>query len=127
MTITPRKATKRMGPRERARLQWTVVAIVCLLLFFIVFKPWYDTLRNTRDFQTCQTNVLKISRAISTYIKDWDDTLPPAHAWMSSAGGFMSSTSGTGFDVRNYFICQLDTSGNPSRHASTELTSVSSR
>ena len=119
----PRKATWRMGVRERMRLQWVVVAFICVLLYFVVFRPAYIYIVERRDFQTCQSNVRQIAQAIAIYRGDYDDTLPLASNWMDSVQGFTTATSGTGRTVEDIFRCPLDKSGAPSSYAYNDLLS----
>lgn len=102
-----RRATLRLGARERYWLQWGVVALICAMLA-IVLKPMLDHLIQVREFQSCQTNVYKISKAVAMYCQEWDDSLPQAANWSDVALGFMDSTSGTGFKVEKYMKCPLD-------------------
>lgn len=117
-TQTPRvrKATRRMGARELMRIQWVVVTLICVLLFF-AFRPYFTGLIERRDFITCQDNVRKISRGITTYASDYDGTLPLAANWMDKSLGFMKATSGTGFKDDDVFRCPHDKSGAPSSYA----------
>ena len=111
-----RKATWRMGARQRERLQWAVVAAICGLLVF-AFRPTYLHVVQTRDFQTCQSNVLQISRGISLYSDDADGALPLGSSWSDSAQGWLATRSGTGFKVQDIFRCPRDKSGKPSSYA----------
>src|SRR5690348_4276383 len=120
---TARKATWRIGGRERMRLQWLAVAIISLLLFFFVILPYLLSMIQTRDYQTCQTNVLKIARGITTYSTDYDDTLPPAASWMINVEGAIAPTSGTGFAIEHYFKCPQDKSGAQCSYAYNDLLS----
>lgn len=117
----PRRATWRMGARERLRLQGVFVVLICILLFFVVFRPWIRGVIDRRDLQTCQTNVLKIARAITTYSQDYDGTLPNGESWTVAARGSMAATSGTGFRIETYFHCPLDKSGQPASYAYNDL------
>lgn len=118
-----RRATWRIGARERARLQALVVGIVCLLLFFFVFRPFIGNVIERRDFQVCQTNMRQIAHAVRMYSGDWDDTLPAAAVWMDAARGFMNPTSGTGFSLERYFHCPRDRSGSASSYLYNDLLS----
>lgn len=116
----PRKATWRLGTRERMRLQTGVIVLICVLLA-IALRPHLLGLIQTRDFVTCQTNVLKIGRAVQMYMQEWDDTLPVAGAWMDATEGNLAPTSGTGFEVATYFHCPRDRRESPSSYAYNEL------
>jgi hypothetical protein len=111
-----RKATWRMGARQRERLQWVVVGIICILLVF-AFRPTYEHIIQTRDFQTCQSNVLQISRGISLYSDDADGALPLGDSWADSVQGYLEPRSGTGFKVQDIFHCPRDKSDKPSSYA----------
>jgi hypothetical protein len=117
------KTSWRMNARDRARLQWLVVAIIAILFFFIVLKPWITSLEGRRNFQSCQTNMLKMARAVNTYANDWDGAFPPAETWMANLAGQMTATSGTGFDVLYYFHCPEDHSGSKFSYAYNDLMS----
>jgi len=116
----PRKATWRMGVRERMRIQAVVIGLICILLFF-AFRPYFIMLVQRRDFQTCQSNVLAIARAITTYSSDYDGTLPTGAGWMDAALGNMTARSNTGFRKEDYFHCPLDKAGSPSSYAYNDL------
>jgi hypothetical protein len=116
----PRKATWRMGARQRERLQWIVVGIICVLLVF-AFRPTYIHIVETRDFQTCQSNILQISRGISLYSDDADGALPVGSSWADSVQGYLAARSGTGFKVQDIFHCPKDKSGKPSSYAWNKL------
>jgi len=109
-----------MGVRERMRIQYTLVAIICVLLFF-AFRPYYIILVERRDFQTCQSNVLAIARAITTYSSDYDGTLPNGSGWMEAALGNMTARSNTGFQKEDLFQCPRDKSGSPSSYLYNDL------
>ncbi|HXG23894.1 MAG TPA: hypothetical protein VNJ09_05010, partial [Chthonomonadales bacterium] len=117
-----RRATWRLGARERVRLQTLVIGVIVLLLI-LVFRPIVLLMIQIRDLQTCQTNVHKISRAITQYREDWDDVLPLAETWMNTAGAFVVGTSGTGFSAETHFHCPRDKSGSPSSYAYNDLLS----
>lgn len=117
-----RRATWRLGARERVRLQTLVIGVIVLLLI-LVFRPIVLLMIQIRDLQTCQTNVHKISRAITQYREDWDDVLPLAETWMHTAGAFVVGTSGTGFSAEKHFHCPRDKSGSPSSYAYNDLLS----
>ena len=106
----PKKATWRLGPKQRERLQWTVVAIICILLFF-AFKPYYNHIVDTRENQICQSNALKIAGAVRRYMEDFDGVLPLGPSWMDGTEGYIAATSGTGFQLKEFFRCPLDNSG----------------
>src|SRR5437660_11856684 len=104
----------------RSRLQWVVVAIICILLAFAIY-PQFVHLRETRDLQGCETNLRKISHALVMYTRDWDDALPPGETWMTNISGNLASTSGTGFSVDTYFHCPKDHSGSKSSYCYNDL------
>jgi hypothetical protein len=106
----PRRATWRMGARERMRLQGVFIAIICILLFF-AFKPYFVQLGERKQLQLCETNMRKIAHGMAMYQDDWDGAFPQASAWMNSIGGLVSSTSGTGRQTSDIFHCPLDHSG----------------
>jgi hypothetical protein len=115
------KTSWRMTARTRERLQAAVVAIVCLLVFFIVLRPWINNLGSRRDFQICQTSIQKMSKAIKLYSDDWEGAFPPADNWMTNIAGYMTATSGTGFDVMYYFHCPSDNSGSKASYSYNDL------
>lgn len=102
-----RRSTLRLGARELRRIQQIVVGAVCLLLF-VVLRPFYIGLVETRDFQVCQSNLLRIGKAIRLYTDDWDSTLPVASNWMDAALSSMAAATGSGFRVEAYFRCPRD-------------------
>jgi len=110
-----RRATLRLGARELRRLQQIVAAVVCLLLY-IVLRPYFIGLVETRDFQTCQSNLLRIGKAIRLYTDDWDATLPVASNWMDATITSMAASTGSGFKVESYFRCPRDHSGGVSSY-----------
>ena len=112
----PKKATWRLGPRQRDQLQWTVVTIICILLFF-AFRPYYYYIVDTREYQICQSNALKISGAVRRYMEDFDGALPLGPSWMDGTEGYLAATSGTGFAVKEIFHCPLDNAGKESSYA----------
>lgn len=116
----PKKATWRMGVRERMRIQAVVIGLICILLFF-AFRPYFIQLVDRRDFQTCQSNVLAIARAITTYSSDYDGTLPNGSNWMEAALGNMTARSNTGFGKEDFFHCPRDKSGSPSSYVYNDL------
>ena len=118
-----RKATRRLGARERARLQWISVLVICVLLWFVVLLPWIGSLRENRYFQTCQTNLQKIATGLKLYGEDWDTTLPPGPVWTTGALGNMGATSNTGFDVMKYLKCPKDDSTSETRYLYNDLLS----
>ena len=109
-TPPPRKATWRMGQRQRERLQWGVVSVICILLF-MALRPYYFFIVETRDFQTCQSNVLKISSSIRRYAEDYEGTMPLGNQWMDTTNGYLAATSGTGFKSTDSYHCPRDKSG----------------
>jgi len=106
-----RRATWRLGTRERIRLQWFLVGIIIFLLIALVGRPYVLGVIQTRDFQVCQAHARKIAHGIKMYSGDWDETLPVAERWMDNTRGYMESTSGTGFGLEQYFLCPRDRSG----------------
>jgi hypothetical protein len=111
-----------MGARERTRIQWVVVAAICLLLF-AALRPYFIHIVEVRDFQTCQTSIRKMSLAIKTYMADFDDTLPVSSNWTEAVLGSMTPTSGTGFKLTEYLHCPRDKSGGKSSYAFNSLLS----
>jgi hypothetical protein len=118
----PKKATWRMAARQRERLQWFVVGIICLLLFF-AFRPVVLHMIDVRNFQTCQSNMLKIAGAIGRYEQDWDGGLPVGSNWTDSLQFYVAATSGTGFKDDAAFQCPLDNSHSGSSYAFNALLS----
>jgi hypothetical protein len=117
---TTKRASLRLGAKERIRLQNCSIALIVAVMAFALY-PYILSLRSTRDFQTCQTNVQKIAKAISMYSGMYDDTLPLASTWMDAARGNMTSTTGSGFTVNRYFQCPIDSSGAPSSYTYNQL------
>ena len=115
-----RRATWRMDARMRFRLQWVVIGVICILLF-VVLKPSFDHLRETRDLQVCETHMRKISQALTMYMADWDGALPPGGSWTYNVQGNIASMSNTGFAASTYFHCPLDQSGSPSSYIYNDL------
>ena len=111
-----KKATWRMGARQRERLQWSVVGVIVVLLI-IAFRPYYLHIVETREFQTCQSNALKIAGSVRRYMEDYDGTLPLGPNWMTSTQGYIATTSGTGFAIKDIFHCPLDDSKGESSYA----------
>ena len=111
-----KKATLRIGARERVRLQAALVVIICIMLWVVVFRPWIQGLVGNREFQNCQTNAHKIARALTMYQGDWDDAYPPGPSWMTAILGNMAATSGTGFDLQKYLKCPVDRSSGASSY-----------
>ncbi len=109
-----------MGARERMRIQSVVIGLICILLFF-AFRPYFIQLVERRDFQTCQSNLLSISRALTTYSSDYDGTLPNASGWTDAAMGYMTARSNTGFGKEDIFHCPRDKSGAPSSYVYNDL------
>jgi hypothetical protein len=101
-------------------MQWAVIVLICVLLFFAL-KPTFINLRETRDLQVCENNVRKISHALTMYMADWDGTLPQGNTWMVNAQANLTATSNTGFSVSTYFHCPLDKSGSPSSYCYNDL------
>ena len=112
----PRKATWRIGARQRERLQWALVAIICAILVFALM-PYYNHIIVIRDYQTCQSNMLKIAHGLSLYSADYDDGLPIGDSWMTAVKGYMAAHSGTGFSVESIFKCPEDKSQSDSSYA----------
>ena len=119
--VQAKKATLRLGNRERARLQAVLVVIICIMLWVIVFRPWLGSLIENREFQNCQVNAQKIARALTMYQGDWDDSFPPGDIWNTAILGNMAATSGTGFDLEKYLKCPLDKTGSASSYAYNDL------
>src|SRR5579862_3798069 len=71
---TRRRITRHWDARQLMLARRATVALLLLILFFI-FHPVYVYVRDHRDFETCQDNVQKIWRGISTYADDYDGTL----------------------------------------------------
>lgn len=109
-----------MGVRERMRIQAIVIGLICILLFF-AFRPYFVQLVQRRDFQTCQSNVLAIARAITTYSSDYDGTLPNGSGWMEAALANMTARSNTGFKKEDFFHCPLDKTGSASSYIYNDL------
>jgi hypothetical protein len=120
--LKPKKATWRMGARERTHIQWVVVAAICLLLF-VMLRPTFVHMAEVRDFQTCQTHMRKIALAVKTYAADYDDTLPLSSNWTEAVLGSMTPTSGTGFKLADELHCPRDKSGGKSSYAYNSLLS----
>jgi hypothetical protein len=116
-----KKATIRLGARERGRLQAVLVVVICILLWFIVFRPWLQSLIGHRELQNCQVNAQKIARALTMYQGDWDDAYPPGSIWTTAILGNMAATSNTGFDLERYLRCPLDKSGTPSSYLYNDI------
>jgi hypothetical protein len=105
-----------MGARQRERLQWGVVGVICVLLF-LAFRPYYYYIVETRDFQTCQSNMLQIAGALGRYKSDWDDTLPQGATWTDTITPYLSPRSGTGFKAEDILRCPTDKTGAASSYA----------
>lgn len=101
-------------------MQTAVIALIVILLA-IALRPYVVSLIETRDFQTCQSNVRAIARGMTMYTQEWDDCLPPAATWMDAAEGNLAPVSGTGFKTADYFRCPRDKSGAPSSFAYNSL------
>lgn len=126
---TRRKATLRLGARERSRLQTGLVIIICAMLF-VAMRPVIGNLVNVREFQSCQTNVRTIAQALQLYSQEWDDSLPPAATWTDAALGYMAPRSGTGFKAEDYLHCPTDPTDAPCSYTYNSLVeglSVTSR
>lgn len=121
--ITTGKATRRLSQQDLRKLQNAAVVVICLLLFFIVFRPYFLGLRDNRDFQTCQSNVYRIARALNNYSQDWDGAFPPSSIWMTSARANFPLPSNAGFNIDHFFHCPLDKTGSPSSYAYNALMS----
>lgn len=106
----PRRATWRLGARERLRLQGVFIAIICLLLF-VAFRPYFVELGERKQLQLCESNLRKIAHGLAMYQDDWDGAFPQASSWMNSIGGLVQGTSGTGRQASDVFRCPLDHSG----------------
>ncbi len=119
--VQVKKATLRLGSRERFRLQAVLVVAICIMLWVIVFRPWLNSLIENREFQNCQVNEHKIARALTMYHGDWDDSYPPGGNWTTAILGNMAATSGTGFDLEKYLKCPLDKTGSASSYAYNDL------
>ena len=119
--VQPKKATLRLGNRERARLQAVLVVIICIMLWVIVFRPWIGSMVANREFQNCQTNAHKIARALTMYQGDWDDAYPLGSNWTTAILGNMAATSNTGFDLQRYLKCPLDKSATPSSYLYNDI------
>lgn len=122
-SVTPeRRATWRMGARQRERLQWTVVGIICVLLV-VALRPYYLHIVEVRNSQICQTNIRTILRGVELYYSDYDDALPIGDSWSSSLQGYLAVQSGTGSKLSSLFHCPKDESGSPSSYAMNDLLS----
>lgn len=119
--VQAKKATLRLGNRERARLQAVLVVIICIMLWVIVFRPWLQSLIGNREFQNCQVNAQKIARALTMYQGDWDDAYPPGDRWTTAILGNMAATSGTGFELERYLKCPKDKTGGASSYSYNDL------
>jgi len=106
-TPPQRRATLRLGTRERVRLQ-ALVIIVILVLLAVALRPLMQHLIQVRDFQVCQTNVRKIAQALAIYSQEWDDTYPAASSWLDAVRGRLTPTTGTGFGPEHYLRCPRD-------------------
>lgn len=115
-----RRATLRLGARERVRLQAAVIGGIILLLA-AALRPILANLVETRDFQTCQTNVRKIAQALTIYSQEWDDAYPSSRSWLDAVRGRMSATTGTGFNADHYLRCPKDSSNGASSYAYNAL------
>ncbi len=116
----PRRATWRIGARERNRLQILAIAII-LFLLFLAFRPYFLTMAETRDLQVCEDHARKIARGLAMYADMWDGAYPPASTWMTCIEQNVQPTSGTGFKRETYFKCPKDHSDAPSSYVYNDL------
>lgn len=119
----PRRATRRLDARQLYFIQRGAIILICIIFYFVVFRPAYTYVVSHRDFTTCQDNLRKVSRGIATYASDFDDTLPLGQNWMDATAGFTGTRSGTGQTTSEIFHCPLDTSGAPTSYAYNDLLS----
>jgi hypothetical protein len=110
-----RRATLRLGTRERVRLQ-TAVIIIIIGLLAVALRPLFVRLIEVRDFQTCQTNVRKMAQALGVYAQEWDDTYPLADVWLDAVRGRMAAVN-----PDRYLKCPKDQSSSPSSYVYNEL------
>ncbi|MBM3494372.1 MAG: hypothetical protein FJX72_08640 [Armatimonadetes bacterium] len=110
-----KRATLRLGNRERVRLQAAVIAVI-LALLAVALRPLFVRLIEVRDLQTCQTNVRKIAQALGIYAQEWDDTYPSAPIWLDAVRGRMAAVN-----ADRYLKCPRDHSAAPSSYAYNEL------
>src|SRR5258708_37647201 len=115
-----RRATWRLDARMRFRLQWLVIVIICVLLFFAL-RPTFINLQETRNLQFCENNMRKISHALTMYTGDWDGALPQGNTWMNNVQGYLAATSNTGFSASTYLHCPLDKSGSATSYCYNDL------
>lgn len=115
-----RRATLRLGTRERVRLQ-TAVIVLILLLLGAALRPLLLHLIQVRDFQVCQTNVRKIAQSLAIYGQEWDDTYPPSSSWTEAVLGRLTPTTGTGYSADYYLHCPRDKSGSASSYVYNDL------
>jgi hypothetical protein len=88
----PRRATLRLGARERVRLQTAVIVLIVGLLA-VALRPLFVRLIEVRDLQSCQTNVRKMAQALGIYAQEWDDTYPLADVWLDAVRGRMAAVN----------------------------------
>ncbi len=110
-----RRATLRLGTRERVRLQTAVIAIIVALLA-VALRPIFIRLVEVRDFQSCQTNVRKIAQSLGIYAQEWDDTYPISSVWLDAVRGRMAAV-----DPDRYLKCPRDKTDSPSSYVYNEL------
>ena len=110
-----RRATLRLGTRERVRLQ-TAVIILIVGLLAIALRPLLIRLIEVRDFQSCQTNVRKIAQSLGMYAQEWDDTYPSANVWLDAVRGRMAAIT-----PDRYLKCPRDKTNSPSSYTYNEL------
>src|SRR5258708_22488956 len=115
-----RRATWRLDARMRFRLQWLVIVIICVLLFFAL-RPTFINLQETRNLQFCENNMRKISHALTMYTGDWDGALPQGNTWMNNVQPYLPATSNTGFSASTYLHCPLDKSGSATSYCYNDL------
>ncbi len=102
-----RRATWRLGARERARMQLVVIGTVVLTLVLFL-RPGFLRLIENREFQVCQGNLLKIAQALRTYSDDWDGGYPPAEHWADHALANMRGITGDTRQRDRFFHCPKD-------------------
>lgn len=115
-----RRATLRLGARERTRLQAGVILLIIALLV-IALRPLLLHLIQVRDFQTCQTSVRKIAQALAIYNQEWDDSFPASASWLDAVRGRMTPTTGTGYQADYYLHCPRDHAGGECSYVYNEL------
>ncbi len=110
-----RRATLRLGTRERVRLQAAVILVIVGLLA-LALRPLFVRLVEVRDFQSCQTNVRKIAQSLGMYAQEWDDTYPTESVWLDAVRGRMAAVN-----PDRYLKCPRDKSSTPSSYVYNEL------